>query len=93
MAFTQADLQSAAAKLATLDFTAAVLEAIAATIRGDGRPEPDEVAGFVFEPNDEPLWARGFIAEVAGLIRLPGKGTTPSGGVLGAVSMEAGEAI
>lgn len=48
MAFTTADLQSAAAKLATLDFTAAELEAIACTIRGDGQPIDERVDKATF---------------------------------------------
>lgn len=95
MSFTQADLQSAAAKLATLDFTPAELEAIATTIRGRGASEPAEVTGFgVFEPNDEPLWAKGFIPEVAGLMRMPGKGYTDAGRMTsGIISMDEGETI
>ncbi len=85
MAFTQADLQSAAAKLATLDFAAAELEAIATTIRGHGSATgDDDVAGFVFEPNDANTWAKGFIPEVAGLMKMPGKGI---------VHMDEGETI
>lgn len=99
MAFTQEDLQSAAAKLATLDFTAAELEAIATTIRGHGAADngavgEDDVTGFgVFEPNDEPVWTKGFIPAVAGLMRQPGKGFTAPGDVAGIISMEEGETI
>lgn len=94
MAFTQEDLQSAAAKLATLDFTPAELEAIATTIRGHGGAEPAEVSGFsVFEPNDEPVWTKGFIPEVAGLMRMPGKGFTAPGDIAGIIHMDEGETI
>ncbi len=93
MAFTQADLQSAAVKLATLDFTAAELEAIATTIRGHGSAiGDDDVAGFaVFEPNGERVWAKGFIPAVAGFMRQPGKGFTATDDLANIVSMDEGK--
>jgi len=91
MAFTQADLQSAASKLATLDFTAGELEAIASTIRGHGHASDAEVSGFVFEPNDEPLWAKGFIPQVAALVAK--KPFTAPGDIAGLISMDEGEQI
>ena len=89
MAFTDADLQSAAAKLATLDFSVAELEAIASTIRGKpGSRVDSEVSGFVFEPNGEPVWAKGFIPEVAGLVGFGSWSTSQR-----LVSTEEGETI
>ena len=61
MSHTEADLASATAKLATLEFTAAEAEAIAAVLAA----EPDEVSGFA-QNKDK---GNGFLLEVSGLMR------------------------
>ncbi len=62
MSHTEADLASATAKLASLEFTAAEAEAIAAVLA----EEPDEVSGFSYDNKNE---GNGFLLEVSGLMR------------------------
>jgi len=70
MSYTEADLASATAKLASLKFTAAESEAIAAVLA----EEPAEVDGFAQHPDK----GNGFLLEVSGLMRAS---TNWSGGV------------